>query len=150
MSSINKIPPLAGCDSAPPESPAEGHGGNTDRVCCYCPQKAGICQQTPGGCPPPPPPPGPTELTEPKTSDTVILYFWRQWKLSVTFEEIVTWTTNLSWNFDVLLKHSQILVKLLMFLRQHLNARSHGLVQGVVIIGGGLTYSLKLLLLKLA
>lgn len=69
---------------------------------------------------------------------------------SVTFEEIVTWTTNLSWNFDVLLKHSQILVKLLMFLRQHLNARSHGLVQGVVIIGGGLTYSLKLLLLKLA
>ncbi|TNN46197.1 hypothetical protein EYF80_043586 [Liparis tanakae] len=57
---------------------------------------------------------------------------------------------NLGGDFDVLLQHRQVLVELSVFVGEHLDARRHGLVEGVVVVGRRLPDALKLLLLQLA
>lgn len=50
--------------------------------------------------------------------------------------------------FDVLLQHGEVNVQLPVFLRQDLDAGSHGLVKGIVVIRRRLTDTLELLLLE--
>lgn len=56
---------------------------------------------------------------------------------------------HLCWDFDVLLKHCEILVELLMIIGQHFDAGCHGLVEGVVVVRGRLPDALELFLPKL-
>lgn len=128
-------------DSAPPKSPAGGHGGSTNKIYCECQQKAEICWQTPGECPLLPQAPDPTKQTAPRIKNIIIAYY------CIIFVQI--YVLYLSWDLDVLFQHSKVFVEILMVLRQNLDACSHGLIQGVVVIWGRLPDALKLLLLQL-
>lgn len=131
-------------DSAPPKSPAEGHEGSTNKVCCGCRQKAEICWQTPGECPLLPQAPDPTKQTAPRIKNIMTSY------VTASFWSKYCTVLYLSWDLDILFQHGKVFVEILMVLRQNLDARSHGLIQGVVVVRGRLPDALELLLLQLA
>lgn len=63
--------------------------------------------------------------------------------------QITSILTNLSRDFDILFYYCEVLVEFLMFFRQNLEAGSHSLVQGIIIVRWWLSDPLKLLLLQL-